>query len=113
MAKDDPRNKLSDFETEGAEFPEQKTSLLSKEQLQFYIAYTEATKELGETDFGFYRRIAEYHARVMMSYKGFRSEQVKDMFISQREDKAIVGGHQPVSDHLRGRHDARRTGPSQ
>jgi len=64
-------------------------------------------------EFKFYGDIAEYHMKAMMGYKGGRSDQIKEMFISQREDKAIVGGHQPVTDHLRGRQDARRNSTSQ
>lgn len=103
MAKDDPRTKLSEFQTSGMDDPAQKTWLLSKEQLSLYISYDQATAMLGP-EFAFYREIAQKHMEAMMSYKGGRGEQTKEMFMSQREDRAIDGGHQPVRDYLKGRH---------
>ena len=91
---EDPKKRLAEFETEGEQHPRQKTRLHSKEQARLYIAYNFLADTLGP-EFDFYREIAEAHMEIMMSYKGIRSDDVRDMFRGMDDDGMLKVGNQP------------------
>ena len=91
---EDPKKRLAEFETEGEDQPRQKTRLHSKEQARLYIAYEFLAETLG-SDFDFYKDIANNHMEIMMSYKGLRSDDVRDMFRGMGDDGMLKVGNQP------------------
>lgn len=91
---EDPKKRLAEFETEGEQHPKQKTRLHSKEQMQFYVAYHFLSEVLGE-EFKFYGEIADADMEIMMSYKGLRSDDVRDMFRGMGDDDMLKVGNQP------------------
>ena len=91
---DDPKKRLAEFETEGEDQPRQKTRLHSKEQARLYIAYDFLGDVLGD-EFSFYKDIANNHMEIMMSYKGLRSDDVRDMFRGMGDDGMLRVGNQP------------------
>ncbi len=104
---DDPKKRLAEFETEGEEQPRQKTRLHSKEQARLYIGYDFLSRTLGE-EFGFYTEISENHMQIMMSYKGLRSDDVRDMFKGMGDDDVLRVGNQAIDKHLRDKADGKR-----
>ena len=104
---DDPKKRLAEFETEGEDNPRQKTRLHSKEQARLYIAYEFLADTLGD-EFEFYRDIAKNHMEIMMSYKGLRSDDVRDMFKGMGDDDTLRVGNQAVDRHLRDKADGNR-----
>lgn len=104
---DDPKKRLAEFETEGESHPRQKTRLHSKEQARFYIGYNFLSEILPD-EFKFFSGIADVHMEIMMSYKGERSNDVRDMFKGMTEDDILKVGHQAVDKHLRGKSDGHR-----
>ena len=104
---DDPKKRLAEFETEGESHPRQKTRLHSKEQARFYLGYDFLSRVLPK-EFSFFGEIADVHMEIMMSYKGERSNDVRDMFKGMSEDDVLKVGHQSVDRHLRGKSDGNR-----
>ena len=96
---DDPKKRLAEFETEGESHPRQKTRLHSKEQARFYIGYHHLSEILPE-QFSFYSDLADVHMEIMMSYKGERSNDVRDMFKGMGEDDILKVGHQAIDREL-------------
>ena len=100
---EDPKKRLAEFETEGEDQQRQKTRLHSKEQARFYIAYHFLSEVLGD-DFDFYSEIADADMEIMMSYKGLRSDDVRDMFRGMGDDDMLKVGNQPeLEKYLRDR----------
>lgn len=100
---EDPKKRLAEFETEGEDQPRQKTRLHSKEQARLYIAYDFLGDTLGK-EFDFYKDIANNHMEIMMSYKGLRSDDVRDMFRGMGDDDMLKVGNQPeLEKYLRDR----------
>ena len=97
---EDPKIKLAQFETTGSENPEEKTRVESKQMIQLDMAYRQTHKALGDK-YEFYKDIADKYDKIMMSHKGRRSDDIREMFISQRGEGAIDVGNQPLRDHLR------------
>ena len=75
---EDPKKKLTDFITSGSDEPEQKTRIISKEQMAFTMAFLSAG-EIEELDVSFMQREAEKAELLMMSYQGRRSDDVVEM----------------------------------
>jgi len=97
---EDPKIKLAQFETTGSDNPEEKTRVESKQMIQLDMAYRQTHAALGDK-FKFYRDIADKYDKIMMSHKGRRSDDIREMFISQRDSRDIDVGHQPLRDHMR------------
>lgn len=104
---DDPKKRLAEFQTEGESHPRQKTRLLSKEQRRFYIGYN-FLSEILPPEFNFYSELADVDMELMMSYKGERSNDVRDMFKGMSDDDMLKVGHQAVDRHLKGKSDGNR-----
>lgn len=99
---DDPKKRLAEFQTEGDAHPRQKTRLHSKEQARLYIAYN-FLSEILPPEFSFYKEIADVDMELMMSYKGLRSDDIRDMFRGMGDDEVLKVGNQPIDRHLRER----------
>ena len=107
ISKVDPRDKLTDFITTGDANSDEKTRVLSKEQLAFYYAYMNLGAEPG---LEFFRHEAERDMRLCMSIAKIgsnRAEQVVEMFKALDESTDREVGLGVVTDYNK----ARRKGP--
>ena len=82
--------------TTGKDTPEEKTRILSREQLEYYYAYG----ILGE-EFEFFKRFAEYDMRLMISYKGKSREEIVQALTGMMDEDEENVGIQPVREHFR------------
>jgi len=100
MANDDPLAWLTRFITDGTTAPDEKTRVMSKEQLEFYYAYTFLGSEEG-LGIGMYKELVEIDQRLMMSYKGLRSDDVVHALTSLQEKEDENVGLQPLKQHFK------------
>ncbi len=106
MPKIDPRERLTEFITEGEREPEQKTNLTCKEQLAYYDAWLSLGREPG---LEFFAEEVRQDMELMMSLTSVksikpRSEQVKEMFMSIDQEPLVETGLRAVTEY----HKARR-----
>jgi len=109
MSRDDPISKLTDWITKGKEQTEEKTRVMSKEQLEFYYGYT----SLGfEETFGLkmYEKLAQLDQTLMMAYKGGRSDDVVHALTCATEAEETDTGIQPLSEHFKRKKQKREGG---
>ena len=104
---DDPKRRLAEFQTEGEVNQRQKTRLHAKEQARFYVAY-DFLAEILPPEFEFYRTLANVDMELMMSYKGLRSDDTRDMFKGAGDEDVLRVGNQAVDKHLRDQADGKR-----
>lgn len=96
---DDPKRRLAEFQTEGEHNQRQKTRLHAKEQARFYIAYNFLADML-PSEFEFYRTLANVDMELMMSFKGLRSDDTRDMFKGMTDEDVLRVGNQAIDRHL-------------
>ena len=107
LAKIDPRDKLTDFITTGDANSDEKTRVLSKEQLAFYYAYMNLGNEPG---LEFFKEEAERDMRLCMSIAKIgsnRAEQVVEMFKALDESRDHDVGLQPITEYQKTRRQKR------
>jgi hypothetical protein len=97
MPTEDPKNKLTNWLTGGQREDKQnddkdRTIINSKEQIEFYFYYT----MVGEaTGIPFFEQMARLDERLMMSFKGKRSEEVVQAMVGIDTQERIKAGLQP------------------
>jgi hypothetical protein len=94
---DDPKTKLTQWLTEGAEDPTEKSRIMSKEQAEFYHAYRFMAKVLKIPE---YQEFVEIDEVIMEAYQGKRSEEVVSAMKSIGDATASDVGKQPLRRHL-------------
>lgn len=92
---EDPKTRLTKFITSGEDNPEQKTRLISREQLAFTFAYdfTGGIKELEVPEF---KDMAAKSMLLMMSYQGRRSDDIVEMTRGLDEQQLLTTGVQEI-----------------
>jgi hypothetical protein len=96
MSTDNPQTKLTDWITQGKTEPGEKTRVLSREQLEYYYAYS----ILGE-EFDFFKRFAEIDMRLMISFKGKSREEIIQALVGMTDEESEDVGIRPVREHFR------------
>jgi len=101
--KQDPRDRLTDFITQGTEQPAQKTLITCREQLEYYFAWRNLGREPG---LEFFAQEVENDMELCMSVgkpSKPRSEQIVEMFKSIEMEEATDTGLQPIQQYIRKR----------
>ena len=93
MSEDNPFSKLTKWLTEGKDDPNEKTRVMTKEQLEFYYVYLSLSKIHG---IHFYKDIVEIDEQLMMSHKGQRSDDVVKALVGVEKEKEEDAGIQPI-----------------
>ena len=102
---EDPKTRLTQFITTGEDATEQKTRMISKEQLAMDMAFASAG-DIPELEVPHMKRIAERSELVMMSYQGRRSDDVVEMTKGLEEKDLIRAGVQPMVDYVKNKRTA-------
>lgn len=92
---DNPQDKLTDFMTSGKTDPEQKTRMISREQLLFDMAYSEAGDDEA-LEVPHMKKTAERAELLMMAYQGRRSDDIVTMVRGLEESQILASGVQEV-----------------
>lgn len=108
---EDPKSWMTKWLTGGTEHPDEKTRVMSPKQKRFYLTYSFLASPKG-MDIPFYQEIVEIDQRLMMSYLGRRSDDVRDSIIAMEEAKHRNMGLEPLRAYMKERGGDGQSGPS-
>ena len=100
---EDPQTRTTTFITTGEEATEQKTRMISKEQLAMDMAFFGAG-DIPELEVPHMKAVAFRSELVMMSYQGRRSDDIVEMTKGLEEKKLVAAGVQKMEELARYKH---------
>jgi hypothetical protein len=106
---DNPQDKLTDFITSGTHDPEQKTRIISREQVVFDIAFYQAGADQ-DLEVPHMMAAAVRSELLMMAYQGRRSDDIVTMVRGLEESQVLASGIQEITKERHARRLANETG---